>query len=294
MEALKVECPTCSAAVGKQCQSLFTDWDESIPHATRVEVAGRVAPERDTEPPRFPHLPPLDTDPPSPPRLPHMDEGEDLTAGRPPYGVDSFSCGPCGAPEEYRALGNRAKHAHLCGDCWLDCTDPQRECYERVAQYAAFPQRGPKHDPQTGRPRPRIMQRSTEVMGFQTLQIAPGSVAMTQVLPQWAVKPTHLYILVRAGERLQISHLRVGYYEHLTQPVPAELFRPLSDELVAALSEKHRGDEDVFLAALGQHCRIDMGTTQIGNAITLGVRNPGDEPAVVDAAIKVYSNREVH
>lgn len=37
-----------------------------------------------------------------------------------------FTCGECrSAPEEYRAVGNIPKHAHLCRSCWYKCIDKQ-------------------------------------------------------------------------------------------------------------------------------------------------------------------------
>lgn len=39
----------------------------------------------------------------------------------------------CSRPEEYRAKDNRAKHAHLCGDCWSVLLPDQRDYYAKLS-----------------------------------------------------------------------------------------------------------------------------------------------------------------
>lgn len=288
-----VVCPTCNAEVGKRCVKRFTDWPESIPHETRVEAAGRLVPSAPEPEPEFPPghfsnlLPGASEEvPKSAPPFPAMGDLFTRRLSSRNEASQRYSCALCRSPEVYRAIDNVPTHCHLCEGCWLTRERDEREHYERVESSTTLP-RPDGH-------RPRVMRRGTEVMGFATLMIPPDSTSLGVVCPQWVVKPTHLYILVRSGERLQVSNLRIGHYEQLMQPVPVELFRPLSDEVVAELARKHEGDEDVFLAALSQHCRVDMGIAQIGNQIALGIKNPTDDEAVVDAAIKVYSNREVY
>ncbi len=291
-ETNDVVCPTCNAQVGKPCSKRFTDWPESIPHETRAEAAERVAPP--------PPEPEAETEPSPPPRLlsqPALPALDDLftqpARGRGSRALDDehraqqrslsrnetsqrYSCQLCGDMEEYRALDNVARYAHLCRGCWLDATDVQREHYKRLK-------------PGDTKPDIPVMRKRIEYLGFSRLTIPPESTAMDQVVPQYQVcRPTHLHIVQRSGPPgAMLSMLRNGNYEHLMAPVPIELFRAISDELVRELSRTYTNADSLAAVLLNQG-RVDMGTALIGNCLTIAVQNPDKhEECVIDAVMRV-------
>jgi hypothetical protein len=201
-----------------------------------------------------------------------------------------YSCQICAQPEDYRAVGNVPQFAHLCLPCWLRCPDDEREHYERISADDGGPF-GLRRARQEGDTKPDIpvMRQRTEHLGFSRLTIPPESTAMGQAIPQYSVcRPTHLHIVQRSGPPgAMLSMLRNGNYEHLMTPVPIELFRPISDELVRELSRTYTNADSLAAVLLNQG-RVDMGTALIGNCLTIGVQNPDKhEECVIDAVMRV-------
>ena len=287
---LAAKCPTCSAEPGKPCSKRFTDWEESLPHETRVEAAAKMPSplEADTVPPSappeseslsLPHMEGLFTEPDTRSRR-RLSRNE--TSQR-------YRCELCGAGEEYRAVDNVARYAHLCRECWADATMPQREHYERLRLLRSIHERAVQESGESFSGLAPVPMRGSALVGFSRSTVPPKSTAAVQALPQFtAFRPTHLYIVQRSGPKgVLLSSLRTGNMEHLVGRVPIEVFEPLSNEIAAELMRKYPDDDEAVAQALDNYCQISMGTGRIGNALTLHFENPSAEPCVVDAAVRI-------
>lgn len=304
---LAAKCPTCSAEPGKPCSKRFTDWDESIPHETRVEAAAKMPSplEADTVPPSAPPesfpeaeslpLPGLFTEPACGRGSKALDDTRRRRLTRNETSQRQ-SCVLCGAPEQYRAIDNTAMYEHLCGGCWSDATTRQREHYELLrlhpvtgARLTSVYERALQESGESFGGLGPVPMRGSALVGFSRSTVPPKSTAAVQALPQFtAFRPTHLYIVQRSGPKgVLLSSLRTGNMEHLVGRVPIEVFEPLSNEIAAELMRKYPDDDEAVAQALGDYCQISMGTGRIGNALTLHFENPSAEPCVVDAAVRI-------